>query len=430
MRRLAFLIALGLGGCDADEAAPAADAADLGVPGDAGEPDDGAAMSWDAAPRVVPDGGDGFTPPPSSDPPVVHAPPAPLTVAGTLLPGLEVLDVSVDQGGGVWAVTRETVYYFPPGRSTPYTYDQKDGLARGWSTYEDKWFDPGTHPVTFASVAGATPGAAVIGNIGALADRLVVDPSSGAVRALENLKVPDRSDPDYIYERQIRVISAVEVVVDLNGTYEGTAYLGGFHGFYALHGLTGDCRCLAFEEHQHYVDDVVLAGSDVHGLALTADGDLWAGDRDLVTLLPQRSKGPRTGLFDHDFVAAIDVFPGRRDEVFDLAVDGAGGVWVASYGNGLAYLAPVTHAARYFSAADTLPQNRIRALALDGSGAVWIGAATAGLARFQPQAGTWTYHTTASGLPADGIYALHYDALSGSGRLYVATASGVAIVQP
>ncbi|MFI5290666.1 MAG: hypothetical protein ACHQ17_13490, partial [Polyangia bacterium] len=51
-------------------------------------------------------------------------PPATEVKVTQLLPGVDVLDVSVDQGGGVWAVTSSTVYYFPPGRATPFTYDQ------------------------------------------------------------------------------------------------------------------------------------------------------------------------------------------------------------------------------------------------------------------------------------------------------------------
>ena len=50
-----------------------------------------------------------------------------------------------------------------------------------------------------------------------------------------------------------RVVAVWKVIVDLNGTFRGTAYLGGFHGFYAMHGMSGDCGCIVFEEHQHYI---------------------------------------------------------------------------------------------------------------------------------------------------------------------------------
>src|SRR5438270_897963 len=64
------------------------------------------------------------------------------------------------------------------------------GLARGWSTWNDPYFGYGANaPVTFASVAGALSGEAVIGNIGAIADRLQVNPSTGAVTRIDNMKV-------------------------------------------------------------------------------------------------------------------------------------------------------------------------------------------------------------------------------------------------
>src|SRR5262245_34677332 len=54
-----------------------------------------------------------FVLPTGPDDPVEHAPPSSLNTT-TLFAGLDVLDVSVDQGGGVWAVTASTVYYLPP----------------------------------------------------------------------------------------------------------------------------------------------------------------------------------------------------------------------------------------------------------------------------------------------------------------------------
>jgi hypothetical protein len=406
---------------------------ELGAPMDLGVAIDLAASAGDGAAPAASDGGvpsgggAGFTPPGAADPAIAHAPPSPIAVV-TLFAGLDVLDVSVDQGGGVWAVTAAMVYYLPPGRAAPFQYNQANGLARGWLTWVDTWFNPGTWPVTFSTVAGGVPGEAVIGNQGAIADRLRVDPATGAVLRLDNMQVtPANTTPAEYPEHLQRVVAAWRAVVDLNGTYDGTAYIGGFHGFYAFHGLDADCACLAFEEHQHYITTAIIAGDDVRGLAISADGDVWSGDRDFVTLLPQRSTGPRTGFFDNDFAAAIDVFPGVRDEVAALATDGAGGVYVASNVNGLAYLAPATHAPRYWSSATALPQNRTRAVAVDGKGDVWVGAAGAGLARLHPATETWIYYQQSSGLPSNDINALYWDKLSSTGKLYIATDRGVAV---
>ena len=361
---------------------------------------------------------------------MVHAPATTISV-GLLLPGVNVLDVSVDQGGGVWAVSASTVYYFAPGHATPFTYDQKSGLARGQTTWTDTWFSPGTYPVTFQSVSAGMPGQAIVGNIGEIADRLQVNPATGAVIKIDNMQVTMANTNAAEYPEHLkRVVAVWRSVVDLNGTLKGTAYLGGFHGFYAFHGLTADCGCLAFEEHQHYITDTAIGGGDVKGLAVTSTGDLYQGDRDFVTFLPQRSKGPNTGLFDYDFVWGIDVFPNVRDEVNALAADASDGLYVASEGNGLAYLAPATHVASYWSSATRLPQNRVRGVAVDRQGDVWIGTAQAGVARFRPSTSAWTYYTQTSGLPSGGVNTIYFDKLTSAAKIYVATDNGIAIATP
>jgi hypothetical protein len=370
-----------------------------------------------------------YVPPPPSDTPVAHAPSQPLTGARTLLGGQNVLDVSTDQGGGVWAITSTKVWYFPSGGGGPFTYDQSSGLARGQYQWTDTWFDPGTYPVTFASVAGATPGQAIVGNIGEIADRLQVNASNGAVVRIDNMRVTTaNTTPDEFPEHVKRVVAVLRTEADLNGTLNGTAYLGGFHGFYAFHGLDADCGCLAFEEHQHYITDTVVGGGDVRALAFSPDGDVWQGDRDFVTLLPQRSKGARVGLFDYDFVVGRDVFPDVRDEVWGLGVDRSNGVYVASYGNGLAYLAPGSYAARYWSSATTLPQNHLTDVTVDGAGEAWITTREAGVARYNPAADSWTYYT--NGLASLEINRVYVDKYSASRVIYFATANGITIYRP
>jgi hypothetical protein len=295
--------------------------------------------------------------------------------------------------------------------------------------------------VSFASVAGGQPGQAVVGNVGAIADRVRVDPVTGVVLALENLQVTSANvnpnSAEEYPEHLKRVVATHKVIVDLDGTFNGTAYLGGWHGWSALHGMNGDCGCLAFEEHQHYIgcdSSGEAAGcwdGDVWALARTAAGDIWAGDRHFVQLLKQRSIGPRADFFDAQatWLAAIDVFPRVRDEVHGLAVDAAGGVWVASEGNGLAYLAPATYAPTYWTAADSLPMNRLHGVIVDGGGDVWMGTAGAGVARYSPATQSWVYYTTASGLPSNKINAITIDQY-GNGRIFIATADGMAVYAP
>jgi hypothetical protein len=406
---------------------------DLGVPVDAAH-----------APYAPPQGG-AWSPPPGSRTPVAHAPPAPWTSASSMFAGVNVLDVSTDSGGGVWAVSASKVYYLPPGSSTPIVYDQTNGLARGQYTWQDPYYNgtpssPATIQVTFASVGGATPGQAIVGNIGAIGDRLVVDARTGAVKSVENFRITTASTPAaFLDDHTQRVVGTHKVMVDLQGNRNGTAYMGGWHGFYAVAGLNGDCQCSSdFEEHQHFVPGSGCDSSppadgcwdgDVWGLALSPKGDVWAGDRHFVQLLTQGSLGPKAGLMDGQFAAGIDVFPGVRDEVRGLAVDVAGGVWVSSDGNGLAYLHPDSWTPIYWSSATTLPLDYLRGAVIDREGDLWIGTDGAGIARYHGLTNTWTYYTAASGLPDDFINTIYLDQFSQTNRIFVATQKGVTIFE-
>jgi hypothetical protein len=376
--------------------------------------------------------------PPTDDPPVSHSQPSPLSGATSLLGGVDVADVSTDQGGGIWAVSESTVYYFPPGSTKPFTYDQSNGLARGWHTWQDPYFNgtpdhPASLPVTFSAVAGATAGQAIVGNIGAIADRLRIDPKTGAVASVENLAITHKTTNDAsLDDHRLRVVATHKIITVLDGAMNGTAYLGGWHGFTALHGLNGDCGCQSdFEEHKHYVGcdssgpQFGCWDGDVWGLAMSPQGDVWAGDRHFVQLLTQRSLGPDTSLTEGGFVSAVDVFPGVRDEVHGLAVDSAGGVWVASDGNGLAYFASPDATPMYWSAATTLPKNHLHGAVLDPDGDLWIGTDGAGVARYNAANDRWTYYTAASGLADDKINTIYVDQFARTRRIFIATHNGI-----
>jgi hypothetical protein len=403
-------------------------------------------------PGTLGDGGV-FAAPPVDMGTIAHAPPGTLAGIVVLGGGTDFRDVSTDVGGGTWAATSAHIYYWPHGTTAPTTYDQSSGLAQGQTTWNDDYWClgdgvpcPATWSVSFTSVSGGEPGQAVVGNIGYIADRIDVDPATGALRDVIGLQVTrtqhDDSTPaaaaELAAQRQ-RVVASWKVAVDVNGTFDGTAYLGGWHGLSAFHGMTlprgsGVCGlgCSDFEEHVHAFLSTDAAGRDIRAITFTPTGDLWIGDADVVWFLAQRSQGP----FDDFFSPApqipgqtadhLDVFPGRPDMVFGIAVDGGGGVWVASYGNGLAYLAPSSYAPTYWTAADQLPDNYLTGVAVDGSGDVWVATQSAGVARYVPALQSWTYYTAASGLPSNSVRALYIDPHVSGRAVYFATANGIA----
>jgi hypothetical protein len=421
---------------------PGSSTGDMGVPPGGDDHSDGGGVG------SLGDGGV-FTPP-SDMGSVMHAPPGSLTGVTVLGAGTDFRDVSTDEGHGVWATTSSTVYYFHGGATS--TYNQSNGLAQGKSTWVDNYWCQGdgvpcpyTWNVSFTSVAGGTPGEVVVGNIGYIADRMNVDPSTGAVQTVLGLQVTSTQQPDptELAEQQQREVASWKVTLDLAGTYNGTAYLGGWHGTSAFHNMgssrtSGICGagCADYEEHIHgfFNGGTQPGGRDVHALVVTNEGDLWMGDADVISFVPQRSAGANADFFQPVAIpgqpnaSALDVFPGVTDNTYGLAVDASGGLYVASYGNGLAHLAAGTYAPTYWSAADKLPQNYLTGVAVEPSGDVWIATATAGVVRYQPATDTWVYYTTASGLPSNDVRAVYLDKYAASGRgIYFATDNGVAV---
>ncbi|HEX4461994.1 MAG TPA: two-component regulator propeller domain-containing protein [Polyangia bacterium] len=408
----------------------------VGVDGGAGDPN-----------------GNGSTMPPPGD--MATFTPGPPITSGhvtTYGSGGDFRDVSTDASDNIWAVTPSTVYYLVGG--TSYAYDQKSGLARSLYTYTDDYYCigstpcPATNPVSFSTVSGGNAGQAFVGNIGYTGDRLDVDPASGAVRDVVGMQVTatQQSGSEELPEQQRREIASWRAVVDLDGPMNGRAYFGGFHGLSALNGMNapmagGLCGdgCAAYEEHVHpfSADNTTVLGRDIRAIALTAQHDVWIGDADALWFFPQLSAGADSDFFQKFGIpgksgaTSIDVFAGVDDYIYGVAVDGAGGIWVASGGNGLAYLAPGSYATSYWTTTNGLPQNNLTGLAIDGNGDVWMGTGSAGVARFTPSTQTWDYLTEADGLPSNDIRAIHVDRFAGAGKwIWVATDNGVAVYKP
>ncbi len=402
-------------------------------------------------PGMLGDGGV-FVPPPADMGPVDLGPPVTsgnVTVYGK---GGDFRDVSTDQGGGIWAVSSSMVFYFKG--STVHTYDQSAGLARGKTTWTDTyWFgspsSPSTQNVTFTTVAGGMAGQVFVGNIGYTGDRLDVNPSTGAVIDVLGMEVTCTQhpcgDPTQQMEEQaqlVREVSSWKAAVDLNGPMAGRAYFGGFHGMSGLSGMTnptagGLCGdgCYQYEEHLHPFSPSDALGRDVRAIAVTAMGDVWVGDADSIWFVPQRSAGANADFFQNPAIPGqsatyLDVFPGVADMVFGIAVDAHGGVWVASYGNGLAYLAPGTYSPTYWSTTNGLPSNYLTGVAVDAAGDVWIGTQSNGAARYTPTANAWSAFTTASGLPSNDIRSVSVDKYGDGRSVLFATPNGAAVYHP
>jgi hypothetical protein len=412
MRTLIWLSALLISACGssglrvvdaaADGAAPVSDAATTGPDG---SPTPDAAFPGDASPAS-----DASIFAPGGPDPVAHGAPTPIAVrVAAGLDGVTVNDVAVDTAGGLWASTDRFVVHVPPG-GAPRRYDAHDGLALGDTT------------VPFRGVGAGGPGQAFIGTAGKWAD--VVDVRTDGSLAVHHLTI---TNP--IHAAHVTI--AYRFVVDLGSAYGGTVWIGAEHGHSTVHGIaTGYCWGMdgCFEEHRHSDPGGGPAG-DVKGLAVCPDHQLWTGDAWWVGRMRWGGAGTTPDFWrvgaDGYPDPLIDGFPGVDDNISAIACDDLGGLWVASYGNGLLHLDPATFTPQYFDAADSLSQNVLTAVLVDADGSVWIGTGWAGITRYQPQTGRLVYYNALAGLRANEITALAADFTQTPRTIYIGSVGGL-----
>ncbi len=104
-------------------------------------------------------------------------------------------------------------------------------------------------------------------------------------------------------------------------------------------------------------------------------------------------------------------------EVFDLAFDSRGNLWVGTSGGVVKCDASLESCQRY-SMADGSPTDEVRAVEVGLDGSLWFGT-TSGL--FQYIEGTWTTYTTDDGLAANTVFDLQ---VSADGGLWIGTNGG------
>ncbi len=137
-----------------------------------------------------------------------------------------------------------------------------------------------------------------------------------------------------------------------------------------------------------------LSQSMVYCIAQDSKGFLWFGTED--------------GLNRYDGYA-IRVFrwdPRRRDvpasrvtpltNIFALCADPQGGVWIGSFGGGLAYYDPASDQIRTYSHdpddSTSLSSANVGAVFVDRQGTLWVGTLDGGLNRFDRATGTWMHY--------------------------------------
>ncbi|MEO8085119.1 MAG: two-component regulator propeller domain-containing protein [Ardenticatenales bacterium] len=166
----------------------------------------------------------------------------------------------------------------------------------------------------------------------------------------------------------------------------------------------------------------VLRGGDLNTIALAPDGGVWVGS-DVISGAPTESLSYRAP--DGGWVPVpLPVTDPPADDVYDLTLDGAGNLWVGTWG-GVFRRAP--------DGSWTTPQDdpalsfQGSVITMDAVGALWFSAAP-GTVRILHPDGTWETITEADGLAPASIEVI---AVGPDGSMWFAgREGGVSILRP
>lgn len=150
-----------------------------------------------------------------------------------------------------------------------------------------------------------------------------------------------------------------------------------------------------------------LSSDYVRCICRAPDGKLWIGTFTSLNILDEKT-GECT-VHDSD-----PVRPGSlsQSSVRSIYRDIQGGMWLGTYFGGINYWHPLT---KRFSAIRNIPyhnslnNNVVSCIAEDTDGTVWIGTNSGGINRYDPVSGKFTFYTVADGLGANDIKALYID---------------------
>jgi diguanylate cyclase (GGDEF)-like protein/PAS domain S-box-containing protein len=235
-----------------------------------------------------------------------------------------------------------------------------------------------------------------------------------------------------LFDRQTETFTSVASIHGrVTGIVEdpdGTLWVGvEGEGLFERNAGAGD-----FVLHQHDGSDPGSFASWVPSALLRDHGGrLWIGTKDaglerLETTGAGRAARRR---FVHYRHVAGDPGSLGHDEVWGLAEDARGRLWVASYGGGLSVLDPETGIFRHYQhrAGDSasLGTDFVTALLVDGAGTLWVGTDGAGVRQYDPATDGFRglVHDTLdpASLSTDVVRALYEDR---QGQLWVGTYLG------
>jgi signal transduction histidine kinase/DNA-binding response OmpR family regulator/ligand-binding sensor domain-containing protein len=127
----------------------------------------------------------------------------------------------------------------------------------------------------------------------------------------------------------------------------------------------------------------------------------------------------------HRFLPGGDLLDTPANQLFSVAVDREGAVWIGTRGGGLARMQPAgpnEASFEFFDKTDGLPDDTVYAILPDEGGELWLST-NRGMVRFRPEAGSVRHYT-----PGDGVQAWEFSNavahIGASGRYYFGGVNG------
>ncbi len=176
-----------------------------------------------------------------------------------------------------------------------------------------------------------------------------------------------------------------------------------------------------------------LGDDDLYAIAADQAGMLWLATRGGVDAFD-----PTTQRFTHYRHDPADPDSLSSNRAFDILVDAGGAIWIATWDGGLNRLDPSSGRIQHFrqaaapetgaseaGASGALSSDQVIKLFADGAGRLWVGTYGGGLNLFDPQTQQFTHYRAVAGdansLSHDNVMALYEDR---AGQLWIGTEGG------
>jgi hypothetical protein len=339
-----------------------------------------------------------------------------------------VVDASHDLSGNLWAVTGSHVYVLRAGSGSAQSWS-----GSGLKGAEILSVSGGLADVGFIGYKGEGDGddgePEFLRHTGGVA-KVVLTGTGIDVTNLELVSPPGRYSqyPNGRYKLR----TCYRAYAMKNGPFAGDAWFGCNHGagiVYGPNARTDEHHHPGYCEWHDQTQDCTLHTGDVPAVAFTADSNVWFGGTYGVGALDYNDKG-RPNFWGAEPVRNTPLWQHPSgsngygsEDIVGLAVAADGSLWAASARSGLAHRLN-DGSVDIYDASVGLPTNDLVDVAADGANGLWVATVNKGV--FRLDLGTGEIRQ-AAGLPSNVVYRVVHEVIDSGPLTTITVRGGVAI---